>query len=142
MRPLSTLFKHPGVPEYCCRPCSYIYDLLMATCSRVTQHVSEIKQHLKLFSWTQQGLQKYQSFKISQSVKAPQSALTLLLSYHHGPKSHINCGSYVLPVDILTDHFMKYTLAARLDVLSLACKRLRLFEFPLLLCGLQPLFPF
>lgn len=110
MGPLSTLFKHPGVPEYCCRLCTYIYDLLMATCSRVTQHVSEIKQHLKLFSWTQQGLQKYQSFEISQSVKAPQSALTLLLSYHHGPKSHINCGSYFLPVDILTDHFMKYTL--------------------------------
>lgn len=72
MGPLSTLFKHPGVPEYCCRPCSYIYDLVMATCSRVTQHVSEIK--------------------------------------HRRPKSHINCGSYFLPVDILTDHFMKYTL--------------------------------
>lgn len=82
----------------------------MATCSRVTQHVSEIKQHLKLFSWTQQGFQKYQSLKMSQSIKAPQSALTLLLSYHHGPKSHINCGSYFLPVDTLTDHFMKYTL--------------------------------
>lgn len=144
MGPLSTLFKHPGVPEYCCRPCSYIYDLLMATCSRVTQHVSEIKQHLKWFSWTQNGLQKYQSLKMSQSIKALNQSISFNSSAIISPWTEISHQLWLLLfTSRYTDRpFYEVHLAARLDVLSLACKRLRLFEFLLPLCGLQPLFPF
>lgn len=60
------------------------------------------------------------------------------------PKTEISHQLWLLLFTSRYTHrpFYEVHLAARLDVLSLACKRLRLFEFPLLLCGLQPLFPF